>query len=387
MNEKRGAGMDLSKSIHFLLENAGPVIQYRLRKYILNNLSPTEEENLLEQIYQTPHFKLLQSYIKPSGYIGSGMHSWDNWRGVKLHETPLQDGETAARLLSYYAIPKTHPIIVNYVTAMRDENILRKEFSYIPPEITRYEQRYDGLNNGNCLMSLLYAMQAMLGYGDDNEDVREFQQISLKGFRRILEISSFDEITKISTNAKRSYNYPYIEANEYFPDAYTLTMLANTQSWRTDDNKNMLAASINHLNMIMKPDNNMHIRINGKFYAPCFAFIRPFRPFSPDIIDSILYRRPLSEIAMLGVGENVDILSESIENIKLALSDDGILKMNFGLPHNKRYSPKKIEYPTPYVDVRLEPDYKSKTSLMCDLTYWAVEFLHLCDNAGLSCSD
>jgi hypothetical protein len=55
--------------------------------------------------------------------------------------------------------------------------------------------------------------------------------------------------------------------------------------------------------------------------------------------------------------------------------------MNFALPHNKRYSPKQIEYPTPYVDVRLEPDYKSKTSLLCDLTYWAVEFLYLCDSA------
>lgn len=67
--------MNLSKSIDFLLENSGPVIQYRLRKEILNDISTVEEENLLEQIYQTPHFKLLQTYIKPNGYIGSGMHS------------------------------------------------------------------------------------------------------------------------------------------------------------------------------------------------------------------------------------------------------------------------------------------------------------------------
>ena len=91
--------MDPSKSIDFLLENAGPVIQYRLRKEILNNLSKTEEENLLEQIHETTHVKLVQSYVKPNGYIGSGMHSWDHWRGETLHETPLQDGETAARLL------------------------------------------------------------------------------------------------------------------------------------------------------------------------------------------------------------------------------------------------------------------------------------------------
>lgn len=62
--------------------------------------------------------------------------------------------------------------------------------------------------------------------------------------------------------------------------------------------------------------------------------------------------------------------------------DDGILKMNFGLPHNKRYSPKKIEYPTAYEDVRLEVNYNNKNSLKCDLTFWAVELLHIIDNTS-----
>ena len=89
----------LDKSIHFLLENAGPVIQYRLKKEILNNLFKAEEERLLNQIYKLPYFKLLENYSKLNGYIGNGMHSYDNWRGNVLHENPLQDGEKAARLL------------------------------------------------------------------------------------------------------------------------------------------------------------------------------------------------------------------------------------------------------------------------------------------------
>lgn len=121
----------LSKSIDFLLEYAGPVIKYRLKKEILKDITKTEEENLLEQIYQMPYFKLLQTYVKPDGYIGSGMHSWDNWKGQKFHETPLQDGEAAARLLAYYAVPKTHPIVSKYVQAMRDEEILQKEFKKV----------------------------------------------------------------------------------------------------------------------------------------------------------------------------------------------------------------------------------------------------------------
>lgn len=371
--------MNLSKSIDFLLENSGPVIQYRLRKEILKNLSVTQEVALLEQIYQTPLFRLVQTYSKPNGYIGSGMHSWDNWRGVTLHETPLQDGETAARLLSYYAIPKAHPIVSNYVAALRDDDVLREEFSYIPPEVSRFEQRFNGLNNGNSLMALIYTMQAMLGYGDDYEDVREFQQISLRGFKCLLELSSLNEMTTINKNVKRKYNYPYIEANEYFPDSYTLAMLAYTFNWRTNESINMLADAINHVNVIMKPENSMHILINGKYIAPCFALIKPLRAFHPDIIDSILYRRTLTEIAMLGVGQKVGIIRESVANLQEALSHDGVLRLNFEIPHNKRYSPIKIKYPTPYVDVRLEPDYKLKNALLCDLTFWAVQFLHLCE--------
>lgn len=371
----------LSKSIDFLLKNAGPVIQYRLRKEILHSISKDEEEDLLNQIYQLPYFQLVRSYVKSNGYIGRGMHSWNNWKGQVLHETPLQDSENAARLLSMYRIPKAHSIIENYVASLRDEKILREEFSYIPPEIPRFANRFVGLNNGNSLMSIVYTMQAMLGYGDDYDDLKGFQQISLKGFQRILEISSLNQITKFDAHAKRKYNFPYIEADEYFPDVYTLEMLAYTNNWRSAENIAMLSQSINHINFIMKSDNNMHVRIEGKYYAPCYAFVRPFRAFNVDLIDTITYRRILSEIAMLGVGEKVDIIRQSVHNIKEAIDKDGILRMNFDVPHNKRYSPKKIEYPGPYTDVRLEADYKNKNALLCDLTFWAVEFLYLVNNS------
>lgn len=71
----------------------------------------------------------------------------------------------------------------NFVKAIRDEDTLQKKFSYIPLEGVRFENRYLGLNNGNCFMALIYTMQAMLGYGDDFEDLPAFQKIALKGFQ------------------------------------------------------------------------------------------------------------------------------------------------------------------------------------------------------------
>jgi hypothetical protein len=369
--------MNLSKSIDFLLENAGPVIRYRLRKEILRDITPAEEEDLREQIYQTPHFKLVQSYVKPSGYIGSGAHSWDNWRGRVLHETPLQDGEAAARLLSNYAVPKTHPIIKNFVAAMRGEDTLRAEFSYIPPEINRFETRFTGLKSGFCLMTLMYAMQAFLGYGDD-EYVKPFQDISLAAFKSLLNLSSMSDITK-TRQSKTRYNYPYIEADTYFPCQYHIETLAYTSAWRTPENIEITAAALNRYNEITRDGAPYHVKIGNRYYAPFPLNMgnSPIRAFRADLIDSITYRRLLTEIAMLGAGESVGVIRESVVNVLEAIDGDGVLRMRFDLPHNKRYSPKNIEYPTPYADVRLEPDYKRKYALECDLTFWAVRFLYL----------
>lgn len=370
------------KSIDFLLKHAGPVIQYRLRKEITGSLLP-EDKRFLDEIYELPFFKLVLNYVKPDGYIGNGMHSWDNWRGTVLHETPLQDGEAAARLLSYYAIPKEHPIVANFVNAMRSEKIMEQEFSYIPPEIERYKNRFTAIHNGNCLGALFYTMQAMLGYGDDYDDLIEFQQIALKGFERILQLSSLNDILKKRRGAEKKYKLPYIESDEYFPNAYTLEMLAYTKSWRTKKMIQMLADSLNHINKIMKPDNQMHVKVKSRYYAPCFAFVTPLQAFDPDYISTITYRRILTEIAMLGVGVQADIIKQSVAAVSAATNTEGILKMNFEHPHNKRYSPINIKYPSPYADVKLEETYKNDTGLDCDLTFWAVQFSHLSEQGCL----
>lgn len=364
--------MNLSKSIDFLLDNAGPVIQYRLRKEILHNLSQTEEENLLERIYGTPNFKLVQSYVKPNGYIGSGAHSWDNWRGEVLHQTPLQDGEAAARLLSYYAVPKSHPMIVNFIKAMRDEETLRQEFSYIPPEIPRFENRNTGLKCGNIsgdIMVAIYTMQAVLGYGDDDY-VRIFRENSLNAFCNLLSINLLDDITKIRQSKNPENNYLYIEKDAYFPCSYHLTTLAHTQSWRTPQNINAIINAINHLNEIMQDDNSVAIKDGSKYYGPGWALVRPIKPFTADRVETVMYRRPLTEIAMLGVGENVDVIHETADNVREAIGDDGILQTKF----------KKSSfscYPTAYIDTILETDHKRKYALECDLTFWAVQLLYL----------
>lgn len=372
----------MDRSIAFLTENAGPVIRLRVHRDILGDLTFTKETLLQAEIGQLPLVKLLKTYVRPSGYIGTGMHSWDNWRGQVLHHTPLEDGENAARLLSYYCFPKEHPLVSGFVAALRDESVLRETFSYIPPEKERFENRFRGLNNANCLMALIYTVQALLGFGDDYADLRAFQQIALEGFRRLLQAESLEELTHLPSGTRRRYQYPYIEEDDFFPNSLTLSMLAYTQSWRTSDTVQMMADAINHINRIMKADNNLHVRLGGRYIVPYAALVRPIRAFRPDLLDTILYRRTLTEVAMLGVGRQAKVLYETADNIRSAMDERSVLQMCFDLPHNRRYSPKALHYPGSYTDLKLEHG-KDQRALDCDLTFWAVECLHLIENAAI----
>jgi hypothetical protein len=373
-----GGYVDLSKSIDFLLENAGAVIQYRLRKEILHNLTKDEEESLLEQIYQTPYFKLVYSYAKPNGFIGEGIHGYSNWRGVNFHETLFQDGESAAKLLVYYAIPKSHRLITNLISAYRNDDILHEEYSKRPPPEFRYFQRRNiGLHQGGGLNTLLYTLQAMLGYGDDGY-INHFQKISLDAFSRMINIKNIEEITGEKLIKKGGYDYHYITEDKYMPCCYHLATLAYTTSWRTPKNVKLLANAINHINNTLINDTEgVLIKGGSDYLGPLGAMIRPHPPFTVETVGVVMNRRLLTEMAMTGAGKQIKILNQSAENIKEALSKDGILRLKFdSATQKKNLIGGKYKSVGGYGEVFLEPDYKKKTALDCDLTFWAVQFLH-----------
>ena len=360
---------ELSKSVDFLLDKAGPVIQYRLRKEILRDLSEAEEAAMLEKVYQMPHFKLVQSYVKESGYIGIGAHSGD-----RFHETYLQDGETAARLLAYYGVPRSHPMVANFVAAMRDEETLRREFTFTPAEEKRYNDRDFGLNNVSGLTALLLTMQSMLGWGDDDY-VKPFQRISLAAFESLLPLLSVEEIV---TRSGKNHT-PYIDIDTHYPSVYHLAVLAYTRAWRTPETVKSLADCINHMDKILT-GMPLGVKLHGKLTSySLWKFVRPIRPFSADeFTNPILYRRILTELAMTGVGERADCIRKSAVNVSEGIAKDGILRFNFeNTKQKRRCFPAMGNYPTAYVECALEDNYKTDTAIDCEMTFWAVQFLHL----------
>ncbi|MCL2189850.1 MAG: hypothetical protein FWC16_12360 [Defluviitaleaceae bacterium] len=369
--------MNLSKSIDFLLENAGAVIQYRLRKEILGGITPAEEEKWLAQIYALPNFKLVESYAKPNGFIGEGIHGFTNWRGVKFHQTPLQDGESAAKLLVYYGIPKAHPLITGLVSAYRNDDVLQEEYRNRPPtEYKGFLHRNLGLRQGGGLNTLLYTLQAMLGYGDD-APLRHFQEISLDAFAAMLQITNIEEITEDTRKKKGNFFYHFITEEKYMPCCYHLATLAYTQSWRTPENIKILARAINHINNdLVNETEGILIKGGSGYLGTLGALVRPILPFSVDTIGHVMHRRLLTEMAMTGAGTQIEILRISAENLREALEKDGILRLNYASEAQKKaQSGSKYNAVGGYGEVFLEPDYRKKTALDCDLTFWAVQFL------------
>jgi hypothetical protein len=377
--------MNLAKSIDFLLENAGPVIQYRLKKEILQTITKTEEENLLAQIYQLPYFKLVESYAKPNGFIGEGIHGYTNWRGRKFHETPFQDGESAAKLLVYYAVPKNHPLVTGLISAYRNDAVLYEEYSKRPPaEFRGFQSRNVGLRQGGGLNTLLYTLQAMLGYGDDGY-ATHFQEISLDAFAAMLQISNIEEITEDARKKKGNFYYHYVTEDKFLPCCYHLATLAYTQSWRSPANIKLLSNAINHINNDLINETEGVLVKGGTGYIGAFGLmVRPHPPFTVDVTNGVvMHRRLLTEMAMTGAGRQIEVLSQSAMALEEALQKDGILRLNYESEAQKKgFAGGKYKAAGGYGEVFLEPDYKKKRALDCDLTFWAVQFLWLMEGCS-----
>lgn len=354
----------LNKSIDFLLENAGCVIQYRLRKEILQNISKIEEENLLEEIYQTPYFKMVESYTKPSGFIGHGIHGHSNFPG-RCHETPLQDGETAARLLACYAVPRENPLVVEFVVALKDDSILEYEIAYNKTNRITFSNRHKEITSGNGWLLPVYTMQTLLGHGEDS-DVQPFLDICLDAFGRVLQVNSLTEILTYKPEHKLKYNWPYVDNNSLYPCQYHMTILAHTESWRTPTTTKMLADSINTIDELTTEDNEIVQLFKDKGMSGLGQFNKPFTPYTTNP-GEWLSRQYLTEMAMLGVGRNANVLRITSDYLEEQLADSGILHGGKAPSHR---------YPSAYADIYLEPNYRKKTAHSCDLTFWAVQFLH-----------
>ena len=231
--------MNYQNLIDFLLENANPSIKLRVKKEILGNITAEEEAALIAQIKQEQIYNLIANCQKENGWLGNGFH------GPNKDAGPYENQEVGTKWLAEKAVGKNDPVLKRamdaFVTTELTDLCYRTKGKYFD------EFRYAA--NGQNLIRC--ACIARAGY-DDIIDIRPQIQLALDSFKRVLEVDSILDITrikKVGGKEKRVFN-----DCEKWPCYYHLDILAHTTSWRTDENIKMLAKAVKKLMRTDRPE-------------------------------------------------------------------------------------------------------------------------------------
>ena len=222
----------MKRMIHFLMENANPSIRLRVQKEVLGEIRAEEETALLTQIREEPIYKMLSACQKENGWLGNGFH------GPNRDAGPYENQEVGTKWLAEKAVGKNDPILARAMDAFTTTELTDLCYRTKGKYFDEFRYAANGQNLIRC------ACIARAGF-DDVIDIKPQIGLALDSFRRVLEVDSILDITrvkKVSGREKRVFN-----DWEKWPCYYHLDILAHTQSWKTADNIQMLAEAVKTL--------------------------------------------------------------------------------------------------------------------------------------------
>ena len=218
--EKRKVKHMRGKMIDYLLVNANPSIQYRVKTEVLNQELSFEEKNQLqEKALKEPIIQSIIACQKENGWLGNGFH------GPNKNAGPFENQEVGPKSIGEKMVYKDTPVLKKameaFVTTKLTDLCYRTKGKYFD------EFRYaaNGQNIIRC------ACIARAGY-DDVIDIKPQIQLALDSFKRVLEVDSALDITRLRKSGgkeKRVFN-----DYEKWPCYYHLDILAHTDSWKTE---------------------------------------------------------------------------------------------------------------------------------------------------------
>lgn len=239
------------KQIDFLLENASPNIQYRVKKEVLKEATDTSEMmRLQEKILTLPKVKKAFACQRDDGFFGSVLH------GVYF------DGfDSTVDLLKRNGVEITEPRMV------KAKEALTKWQDYKNDHFYKAGNAMDEHGRGG--FRAIWAEQLVeLGADESLPQIQEQISSALNAFRGALQYSSPDDFSKKATFRGQPCRY-YIKGST-FPASNHISILEKTLSWRSQENLETVRKSYRHCKEIMK---NYH---DGIIYINCGYFVGPF---------------------------------------------------------------------------------------------------------------
>lgn len=348
------------KMIDFLLQNANPSIRLRVKKEVLGDITEAEEKDLQAQILDEKILRLIAEKQLPNGWIGLGFH------GGNKNAGQFDNQETGTKYMGEKGLHGS-------------ELLNRAMDAFVTTELTDlcYETRghyFSEFKIPACGQNTIRsACIARAGYSDVI-DITPQINVALESFRRVTEVDSIFEVTR-PWKQIRLFN-----ENERWPCRYHIETLAFTDSWKTEENIKMLAASFKRL---MRTDRPEIIKTPvacwvGHAVGPLWYLNEGYSIASdamnqPDPNgDHLINFEKVEWLCRAGLYNHLPELREEVEFIRQSIDENGVCNAPFYKNEFRGWGP--------YSGLQLETDWRTAKRRICDVTFRALLVLHYADN-------
>ena len=343
------------KMIDFLLDHANPSIQYRVKTEVLHEeLSATEKDQLQRKILEEPIIQSIIACQKENGWLGNGFH------GPNKNAGPFENQEVGTKYLGEKLVYKDTPVLKKameaFVTTKLTDLYYRTKGKYFD------EFRYaaNGQNIIRC------ACIARAGY-DDVIDIKPQIQLALDSFKRVLEVDSALDITRLrKSNGKEKRVF-----NDYekWPCYYHFDILAHTNSWKNEENIQMLAEAFKKLMRTDRPEKQVGGDSWVGYVLGTIGCLKEGYQlgYEENGIHYTYFDR-VEWLCRCGLSPYLEQLQKEIELLLSFVNDEGICMAPIAENQLKGFST--------YGGQQLEIDWKTQTRRFCDITFRALLILH-----------
>lgn len=334
--------------LSFLLEYGDCSIQYRIKREIMS--APPSDKvllNLQKQIMEKPKVKKIVAQRQTDGWIGN-----------ELHGGPGKGLDSSVSFLLNYGVERESTLMKDVIKVLLEE---KKETLY-RTTFKGGEALDSGGRGGNSAVKA--GILAELGE-ENNLLVQNEIETSLYYLKDSLLYNKIDDFSMVNKRKIR-----YYKPNAHFPGSNHLYLLAQTQSWRTTENIELVKNSFEHCMKVMKGNSHdIMFKTNSYFVGP-FNFKWSFSDFDIDEIyqDSyalVWWLRNLFKLCKIGIINQLPELKRAYDYLYELVKSHNILNKQ-NKASLKRF--KEI--------LSIENNWRKKESIFCDVMFYGIVILY-----------
>jgi hypothetical protein len=335
------------ETVEYLLREACPSIQYRVRRELLSQSETSKEMLALpKEILHDKVVERIAQQQRPDGSLGTRFHTAETRSNYST--------EVAIRLLSEKGISRHHPLLSKALRALRgkDERFAREFF--------RVGRILDskGFGGSSLIRAALFARA-----GVENEPfVQEQVTKSLRAFEAVSKVNSVSDLAKMNRGKL------VFKPDALWPCIYHLRLLAFTSRWRSSSNIARVAASIRHL-LGLVPLPPTYVREKSHHIAPCGVLNSKLGNTTKPIQRDSVWFENMELMSRAGVIKKVPDLQAGLMWLaKVIHANNGKFVELVASENYTKWSA--------YTGLALEKDWRSKRRRICDLTFRSLLILH-----------